>query len=138
MNTDKTGQFIQYGFIAAGLYNLVGILVFSAGFTNDLLAQWYPEVFSLTGQIGIVLWGLAYIAAARNHERLPLMSAVFAVEKLLYTVTWIVWLSNNAQTLPELAEESPMTALFFSIYGLGDLVSCVFFAWVCWRSLRMR
>ena len=67
MNTAKTGQLIQYGFIAAGLYNLVGILVFSAGFTNDLLAQWYPEVFSLTGQIGIVLWGVAYIQAVTHR-----------------------------------------------------------------------
>ena len=138
MSAGKTETLIRYGFILAGLYNLGGILIFSAGFTNERLAQWYPEVFSLTGQIGILLWGLAYISIANCYDRVPMLTGVFALEKLLYTVTWVYWLSESGARLPELAAESPMSALFFTVYGLGDLVSCVFFGWVCWRTLRVR
>lgn len=138
MKTGNTDTLIRYGFILAGLYNLGGILIFSAGFTNERLAQWYPEVFSLTGQIGILLWGVAYLSVAHCYERVPLLTAVFALEKLLYTLTWVYWLSAHGAQLPELAQDSPITAVFFAVYGLGDLLSCVFFNWVCWRTLSAR
>ncbi|STZ75412.1 hypothetical protein [Bergeriella denitrificans] len=119
---------ITYGFILAALYNIVGILVFSQFFTNGLLAKHDPMVFSWLGQVSILLWGLAYGSVAANYHKVPYLVAVFALEKAVYVYVWADWLLNNNQ-LAQLAD-SPMTALFFQIYGLGDLIFCLFFAWV--------
>ena len=50
---------IQRGFVLAGAVNVVGMLVVSKLFTNPLLSETDPAVFSWLGQLPIVLWGLA-------------------------------------------------------------------------------
>ena len=118
---------IRYGFLLAGAYNVGGIMLFSQFFTNPLISSLYPQVFSLVGMLGIMLWGLAYMAVSGCYARVPALVAVFALEKFLYVATWVYWLWARGSELSEIAAESPMTALFYAVYGLGDLISAVFF-----------
>ncbi|WP_414044168.1 hypothetical protein ACMGE9_05065 [Macrococcus sp. EM39E] len=120
------------GFILAGLYNLFGILIFSQGFTNPLLNKYDPIVFSWVGQLSIMLWGLAYISVARNYSKVPYLILVFAIEKALYVYVWAAWLIGDSNQLNELSD-FPLTKVFFTIYGIGDLISGLFFAIVVYK-----
>jgi hypothetical protein len=113
-------------FLAAGLANM-GVLIFSAGFTNEILSAAFPEAFSRIGLFTIVLWGLAYIAVARRYAEVPWLVAVFAVEKYFYVATWVYWLSAHGATLGDLYAQSFLAGLFFSVYGLNDLLFGVVF-----------
>ena len=52
---------IRKGFILAGLSNILGVLVCSRAFTNDVMMQTQPGVMGLFGLVCIVLWGLSLI-----------------------------------------------------------------------------
>lgn len=132
----KLNMDFSKGFWLAGAYNVFGILAFSMFFTNPVLAAVDPTVFSKSGQIAIVLWGIAYWSAARNYRIVPLLVLVFACEKLLYSITWLLWLLAKGSTLPAIASESPLSALFFAVYGAGDFAFFLFFAWVAWQGRR--
>jgi len=125
-------------FWLAGAYNVFGMLLFSQLFMNPLLASTDPAVFSWLGQVAIVLWGLAYWAVAKTYHHVPLLVAVFALEKLVYVLAWAHWLLEKAQTLPAIASESPLTAMFFSMYGAGDLLFGLFFAWTALQRAKAR
>lgn len=112
----------SYIFILAGLYNLAGILVPTRFFTDQTIAQVDPVVFSWLGQVGIILWGLAYLSVSRHFFKVPQLVAVFAIEKAVYVVAWLTWLTNH-----QLAEAGNLQG-FFAIYGLGDLVFGLLFA----------
>ena len=115
------------GFLAAAAVNIVGMLAASKLFTNPLLAANDPAVFSWLGQVAVVLWGFAYLAVARHYHRVPFLVLVFFFEKIVYVAAWLTWLSNNRQTLPQIAATSPMTARFFTAYGVGDAFFGLFF-----------
>jgi hypothetical protein len=134
----KSNSLVTKGFLAAGAYNIFGILIFSQFFTNTSLAAADPAVFSWLGQIAILLWGLAYCAVAYSYLHTPLLIAVFAAEKLLYSVAWLIWLVKNGSTIPDMAADSLLTAIFFSLYGVGDIISCLFFSWVVLQIARTR
>ena len=128
---------ITKGFWLAGVYNVAGILIFSKFFTNSLLSSLDPAAFSWLGLISIILWELAYCSVAKSYRSVPYLVLVFFVEKMLYTVTWLKWLSKNWSTLPSLfSKKSPLTATAYSIYGAGDFVFGVFFLWVAIKALR--
>ena len=116
------------GFIAAGLMNIGGVLVFSRAFTNSAINTADPVVMSNFGLLMIVVWGLAYLGAAFIDANIRWLASAFALEKLVYVVTWVMWLSNNS--LPQLYAKDAFAGVFFSIYGLNDLVFMLFFAWV--------
>ncbi len=81
--------------------------------------------------------GLAYWSAAETYRHVPWLVLVFACEKLLYSIAWLAWLLANADTLPAIAAESPLSALLFAVYGAGDFAFFLFFAWAAsqaWRS----
>jgi hypothetical protein len=122
------------GFQLAAFVNIVGVLVFSKGFSNATLVSRSPIVFSRFGLLSIVLWGLAYLAVAQDHERVPRLVAVFAIEKLVYVGTWVAWIARFRGELPRLVSESPLTGTFYAIYGPTDLVFAVFFAAVALRN----
>lgn len=124
------------GFLLAGAYNVFGILIFSKFFTNPLLATIDPDVFSWLGQVAIVLWGFAYWSVAKSHHHVPLLIIVFAVEKLLYSLTWLNWMFEKGATIPTIAADSMLTATFFSIYGAGDIAFCIFFSWVALQVMK--
>ena len=116
--TDKTG------FIAAGLMNIGGVLLFSRGFTNNAINNADPVVMSNFGLLMIAVWGLAYWGAATINANIKWLAGAFALEKLVYVVVWVTWLSKNS--LPELYAKDVFAGAFFSIYGVNDFVFLLF------------
>lgn len=125
---------IRNGLIAAGLMNIGGVLLFSRAFTNHSINNADPVVMSNFGLLMIVVWGLAYLGAAAVTTSIHWLAGAFAVEKLVYGVVWIRWLSEN--NLADLYSKDFFAGAFFSIYGANDLVFMVFFAWVFLVQLR--
>ena len=72
---------ITRGFVLAGAVNVFGMLIVSKLFTNSLLSATDPAVFSWHGQVAIVLWGLAYWAAAQHYRYVPYLVLVFLPRK---------------------------------------------------------
>ncbi len=127
---------ITRGFFLAGAVNVLGMLAISKLFTNPLLSANDPAVFSWLGQVAIILWGLAYWAVAKSFHYVPYLVMVFCVEKMVYTVTWLMWLVQKGDSLKGIAAESPMTANFFKMYGAGDFAFGIFFGWVAFIVFR--
>ena len=71
------------------------------------------------------MWGLAYWGAATVGAHIKWLAAAFAAEKLVYVVVWVTWLSNNS--LMSLYSKDVFAGIFYSIYGLNDLVFMLFF-----------
>jgi hypothetical protein len=124
---------VKYGFITAALMNIGGVLVFSRFFTNEVINNADPVVMSNFGLVMIMVWGLAYLGtakvAARVDVNIGLLAGAFAVEKLVYVVVWIKWLAANS--LGQLYNADLFAGIFYSIYGLNDLLFMLFFVWVC-------
>jgi hypothetical protein len=121
-------KLIKTGFVAAGLMNIGGVVLFSRAFTNTAINTADPVVMSNFGLLMIAVWGLAYLGAAAINANIKWLAGAFALEKLVYVVVWVMWLSKNG--LPELYAKDVFAGAFFSIYGLNDFVFMVFFAWV--------
>lgn len=132
MNT----KLIKTGFIAAGLMNIGGVLLFTRAFTNTAINNADLVVMSNFGLLMIAVWGLAYWGAAAINANIKWLAGAFALEKLVYVVVWVMWLSKNS--LPELYAKDVFAGAFFSIYGVNDFVFMLFFAWVflSQRSLK--
>ena len=121
-------KLIQNGFIAAGLVNIGGVLLFSRAFNNPAINNADPVVMSNFGLVMIAVWGLAYLGAAAISSNIKWLAGAFALEKLVYVVVWVMWLSNNS--LGQLYAKDFFAGAFYSIYGLNDFVFMLFFAWV--------
>ena len=127
-------KLIKNGFIAAGLMNIGGVLLFSRGFTNSALNTADPVVMSNFGLLMIAVWGLAYLGAAAIDANIKWLAGAFALEKLVYVVVWVTWLSANS--LQQLYAKDVFAGVFYSIYGLNDFVFMLFFGSVCFASKR--
>ena len=114
--------------------NIVGVLLFSRAFTNTAINIADPVVMSNFGLLMIVVWGLAYLGAAFIDANIKWLAGAFALEKLVYVVAWVMWLSANS--LPQLYAKDVFAGMFFSIYGLNDFVFMLFFAWVFLASKK--
>lgn len=125
---DMNNRWIKNGFIAAGLMNIGGVLLFSRGFTNAALNQADPVVMSNFGLVMIVVWGLAYLGASTVCTNMPWLAAAFALEKLVYVLVWARWHSENS--IAQLYTTDWFAGVFFSIYGANDFAFMLFFAWV--------
>lgn len=135
-NESMPDRTITRGFILAGAVNVFGMLAISKLFTNSLLSSTDPAVFSWLGQVAIVLWGLAYWAVAKSYRHVPYLVMVFCIEKIVYTICWLLWLLQKGHSLTSIASESMMTAIFFGMYGAGDLAFAIFFGWVAIKVLK--
>lgn len=124
MNT----KLISNGFIASALINIVGVLVFSKCFTNEVLNQADSIVMSNFGLLMIIVWGLGYFSVAQSYEKVPWISAVFCIEKLVYVLAWVYWHSTNK--VASILEQDILAGIFYCIYGLSDILFMCFFAWV--------
>lgn len=113
--------------VGAGVTNLVGVPLFSQMFSNDMLIALNPGVFSRFGLLLIMFWGLAYLASAGIHRQASGLLAVFALVKLVYVVTWGLWLNDHLLQLPELLRTHPLTGAFYAVYGVIDLLFAVLF-----------
>jgi hypothetical protein len=116
---------VKNGFIAAGLMNIGGVLLFSRAFTNSAINDADPVVMSNFGLLMIAVWGLAYLGAAAIKANVKWLAGAFALEKLVYVVVWVMWLSNNS--LQQLYVKDFFAGAFYSIYGLNDFVFMLFF-----------
>lgn len=119
------GKLVKNGLIAAAIMNIGGALVFSRAFTNVAINDADPVVMSNFGLVMIVVWGLAYLGAATIKSKIKWLAGAFALEKLVYVVVWVMWLSKNS--LAPLYSEDLFAGLFFSIYGVNDLLFMLFF-----------
>jgi hypothetical protein len=132
--TIKT-EIITKGFIAAGLMNMA-VLLFSRFFTNAVIPESDPAVMSNFGLLMIVVWGLAYMAVAKNYHTVKWLVAVFAVEKFIYGFTWIKWMLNN--NVSDVFAKDKMAGIFYTIYGANDWMFFVFFSLVFIRLMNVR
>jgi hypothetical protein len=128
-------RIVTLGFLLSGAWNVMGMLLFSKLFTNRLLASLDPAVFSWFGQIAVVLWGLAYWSVATSYSCVPWLLVVFFLEKMIYGARWLAWLIAHGKTLPKIASESFLTAMFYAIYGAGDIAFGFLFGWLALRAL---
>ena len=103
------------GFVAAGLMNIGGVLVFSRAFTNTAINEADPVVMSNFGLLMIVVWGLAYLGAATVTSGVRWIAGAFALEKLVYVVVWFQWLSANS--LDDLYAKDVWAGVFFSLFA---------------------
>lgn len=117
---------IRNGLIAAGLMNVGGVLLFSRAFTNIAINRADPVVMSNFGLLMILVWGLAYLGAAAVTSNIKWLAGAFALEKLIYVVVWVRWLSGNS--LEQLYSEDLFAGVFFTIYGANDFIFMLFFA----------
>lgn len=131
-------KLIRNGFILAGLANIVGILIITRGMTSDTLATADPTLFSNFGILMIILWGLAYIGTSRFATTSVLLPATFALEKLAYTVAWVLWTADHGDTVAAITERDFLGGLFLGSYGINDGLFFIFFAAVAVINLRRR
>jgi hypothetical protein len=119
---------VRNGLIAASVMNIGGVLLFSRAFTNDAISEADPIVMSNFGLLMIAVWGLAYLGAATASTSIKWLAGAFAIEKAVYVVAWLLWLSKN--NLVALYSRDVFAGVFFSVYGLNDLVFMLFFVWI--------
>lgn len=123
-----TKKTITYGFIAAGIMNTLGILIFSKAFTNNVVPETDPVVMSYFGLLMIMVWGGAYIAVAGIFEKVKWLIGIFIIEKLAYVLAYIFWFSNNS--LAAVYEKDVLAGIFYTVYGLNDFLFMLFFSYV--------
>ena len=117
-------------FFLAGVINILGVIIFSEFFTNEILIETDPIVMSKFGLIMITIWGLAFIATAYHFNKNRWIVGVFCIEKMAYVIAWCIWYYNKEFTFGSLFEKDLMSGLFYSIYGLNDLLFLLFFSYV--------
>lgn len=127
-------NYIRYGFIAAGFANIAGVLLFSKLFTNSFMNEASPVVMSNFGLLMIIVWGFAYISVSNSFQNVPWLVLVFTIEKLIYTISWVVWFRQNDLTF--LYTKDLFAGLFYTLYGFNDFFSMLFFGWVFWISRK--
>lgn len=131
MNKNKL---IKYGLLAAGFMNIGGVLLFSRGLTNIHINNADPVVMSNFGLVMIMVWGLVFIGAALINANIKWLAAAFAIEKLVYVVVWLAWLSKNS--LGEVYSNDLFAGAFYSIYGINDFMFLLFFIWVFFAQYK--
>jgi hypothetical protein len=125
-------KLITAGFVLAGLVNIGAALTFTEGFRNAYIAELNPEVFSTPSAIGMMLWGLAYIAVSGKYRQVRALVAVFALERLVFFGWWVLWLFHKETLVSDIYATSTLTGIGVMSYGPVDLAFFFFFVWV-WK-----
>lgn len=125
-------------YMVAAALNMGGLGLASLGLTNEVLFQADPIRFSRFGVVMVLIWGLTYLAAAKPAATTPALSLVFAVEKLAYVVSWVLWISSPEADLSRLLEQDLLAGLFYSTYGAIDLTCLVGFLWAARAAHELR
>ena len=125
---------ITKGFVLSGIINIGGVLIFSRFFTNDAITVADPVVISNFGLLMIVVWGLVFLSVSQKYEELNWLVGVFAIEKFLYGLNWINWISNN--DLFALFNKDQMAGIFYALYGINDWLFFLFFLYVFIKSFK--
>ena len=119
---------IQKGFIAAGLSNILGVMICSKAFTNDVMLATQPDVMGTFGLISIILWGFAYIAVSKSYNQVRWLVGVFVIEKLAYVIAWLTLMSSRS--LSSIYEQDVLAGVFYTVYGANDFIFMLFFGFV--------
>ena len=123
-----TDKIIQRGFIVAGLSNILGVIICSRAFTNDVMLATQPDVMGYFGLISIILWGFAYIAVCKSYNQARWLVGVFVIEKLAYVTVWLTFITSRS--LSSVYEQDMLAGIFYTIYGANDLIFMLFFSFV--------
>ena len=110
------------------------VLIFSRGFTNPAINNADPVVMSNFGLLMIIMWGIAYLAALPANANIKWLAGTFALEKLIYGIVWINWQLENS--LSAVYSTDIFAGIFYSIYGINDLVFMAFFTYVFFTCNR--
>ncbi len=127
---------IKVGFIAAGIMNLGGVLILSKFFTNEVINHTDPVVMSNFGLLMIVVWGLVFIGTAFIEGNIRWLASAFALEKLVYVLCWLNWISQNS--LMDVYQQDVFAGTFYTIYGVNDFIFMLFFARVAYLHHKGR
>lgn len=123
-----TDKIIQRGFIVAGLSNILGVIICSKAFTNDVMLATQPDVMGYFGLISIILWGLTYIAVCKSYNQARWLVGVFVIEKLAYVTGWLTFITSRS--LSSVYELDMLAGIFYTIYGANDFIFMLFFSFV--------
>ena len=123
-----TDKIIQKGFIVAGLSNILGVLICSRAFTNDVMLTTQPDVMGYFGLISIVLWGFAYISVCKSYNQVRWLVGVFVIEKLAYVIAWRAFITSRS--LGSVYEMDFLAGVFYTVYGANDFIFMLFFSFV--------
>ena len=135
-NATTTRDWVTLGYIAAAAMNIGGVMLFSRALTNPAINAADPVVMSNFGLLMIVVWGLLYLAAGLGNGNLKWISGALAIEKLVYVVVWVRWQLEQSPSLGEVYAQDLFAGVFYTIYGINDIVFMLFFAWVFLRGGR--
>ena len=128
-------KLIKFGLILAAIMNF-SVLIFSRGFTNPVINNADPVVMSNFGLLMIIMWGIAYLAALPANANIKWLAGTFALEKLIYGIVWINWQLENS--LLAVYSTDIFAGIFYSIYGINDLVFMAFFTCVFFTCNRKK
>ena len=128
-------KIIHKGFIIAGLSNILGVLICSKAFTNDVMLATQPDVMGYFGLISIMLWGFAYISVCKSYNQARWVVGVFAIEKLAYVIAWISFITSRS--LSSVYEMDLLAGVFYTIYGANDFIFMLFFSFVFLKLERL-
>ena len=129
-------EVIAKGFVLSGIMNIGGTLIFSRFFTNDSIPAADPVVMSNFGLLMIVLWGLVFLSISQKYEQLNWLIGVFAIEKFIYGLNWINWISNN--DLSAVFNKDQMAGIFYVVYGINDWLFFLFFLFVFIKLFKFK
>lgn len=119
-------KLIRIVYYSAACANVIGVMIFSKGLTNQVLINTHPTLFSQFGILMIMIWGLCYFVCTNAAYDYASISLVFALEKLAYVVTWIRFIQGDVDW-SVLYEKDLLAGLFYSIYGVVDGVYLLLF-----------
>ncbi len=123
-----TDKIIHKGFIFADLSNILGVIICSRFFTNDVMMTAQPDVMGYFGLISIVLWGFTYISVCKSYNQVRWLIGVFVVEKSAYVIAWLTFMTSHS--LSSIYDRDVLAGVFYTIYGANDLVFMLFFGFV--------
>ena len=120
------------GFLIAGLCNILGVVICSKAFTNEVMLASQPDVMGHFGLISIILWGLAYISVSKSYNQARWLVGVFVIEKLAYVIAWLAFITSRS--LSSIYELDVLAGVFYTIYGANDFIFMLFFGFVFYEA----
>ena len=61
---------------------------------------------------------------------------MFCIEKILDSAHWVCWILAHGDSLGRLYETDFQSGLFYSVYGINDILCAVFFAFAFLRASK--
>ena len=102
-----------------------GMLVFNVGFTRtEPIEVLNPQVFSVFGQVMILVWGVAFLLAGLGDDKPSYIWWAFTLEKAMYVGSWL----SRLREIPSPTGLLDLAPVFHTIYGPVDAIFMLLFA----------